>query len=591
MATSVEAGSAISQRRWIPVHAAIYCQEILRHIFSYYADVPSPAKQHGPFGPNLKTQGATLANLARTCRAFSEPALDTLWRRMDRLAPFIFVFSCAEEVTSDLFGLPEYRLRGEASEAEWNRFLKYTRLVRELYLRPFLGYQQLSDGSMRYLLERLEGRPLFPRLQVLHSLDVSHGGFDRRSALLYSGLRVLSLSMMFHFRQPTSDVIPRALETVHTASPELTTLILAVEEGQDIEIGVDALATIVSFRCLRELHLRRTLYLNYASLVQLANLELLERVSAGLRFDDAPPSHTACFRAVHDLDLRGSSEALTAFFAHFTIPGLQTLAINPTVHDLDVILSSAMADLFDRVPRTITSLLLEQGWMSNRDAPNLSTQTPTLVDMLQPLLQFRLLHRVEINFEYLPPVDDGCIKSMLEAWPNLTHLAIAPGRPYPSETFRLPTMNSLVLAATTYPKLEQLHLPLTDVSNVHILLLQQESFPGHSLKAVSLAPKCREDNDYIVRQIACLVDRLFPHLEFPLQSAWNYCRQWRAVKTHLVCMSAGRKHASLRELLERGRVVCMCACRGPEGINQVPDFHVHVTDKIIPVATSENWRL
>ena len=445
-------------------------------------------------------------------------------------------------------------------------------------MHPYMG-DNIADELMQDLLGRLGDRPLFPRLQVLQTLDVYPSGLDKKSALLYSGLRVLSLSMSHDITQRTSEVVPRVLETVYTTAPNLTTLILAAEEDQNIEAGLDTLAIIISFRGLRQLHFDGTFYLNYACLAQLANLERLEHLSASLHLRDVPPSKAVCFPLVHDATLRGSSADLAAFFVHFAIPNLKTLTANATTHDLRVSLRSAITDLFDHVPRTLTTLCLEQDWMRVVDTSRLGVRTSTLLDILQPLLQFRLLHAVEIAFAYLPPIDDDGIKSMLEAWPDLTHLTIAPGPSFTIEGDRIPTTKSLVLAATKYPKLKELHLPLVDISDTAAMLVQNESFSGHPLKAISLRPKCEKSEHHRIFQLALLIDRLFPHLEFPLESASDYCRIWNALSKHLMCMSAGRKHARLMELFETGRVVSVCMCGTEPGIDKVP--HVRLLSKLL----------
>lgn len=40
----------------------------------------------------------TLAALARTCRAFSDPALDYLWRKLDSLKPLIRCYTSVDDV-------------------------------------------------------------------------------------------------------------------------------------------------------------------------------------------------------------------------------------------------------------------------------------------------------------------------------------------------------------------------------------------------------------------------------------------------------------------------------------------------------------
>ena len=67
------------------MHRCLWIQEVLHNIFDNLADDL----------PSLETRGwptvghATLAQLARTCKAFTEPALDALWRFQPSLAPLV----------------------------------------------------------------------------------------------------------------------------------------------------------------------------------------------------------------------------------------------------------------------------------------------------------------------------------------------------------------------------------------------------------------------------------------------------------------------------------------------------------------------
>ena len=79
------------------MHNALLIAEVFRYIVDYLAKdtVQNPAAF--PTEDTRKTGGRALAALSRTCRAFSEPALDALWRRLHSLEPFL---QCLQTRTS-----------------------------------------------------------------------------------------------------------------------------------------------------------------------------------------------------------------------------------------------------------------------------------------------------------------------------------------------------------------------------------------------------------------------------------------------------------------------------------------------------------
>ena len=75
------------------MHRALNIQEILHQIFQNflpdsYVDALSYAS-HGPFDLPDEYGQSTILNLALTCRAFKDPALDALWWAMDDLTPLL----------------------------------------------------------------------------------------------------------------------------------------------------------------------------------------------------------------------------------------------------------------------------------------------------------------------------------------------------------------------------------------------------------------------------------------------------------------------------------------------------------------------
>ena len=79
------------------MHHALEIQEILSNIFFYCSPVLSPN-----LSPHFhKIVFPALAALARTCRAFKEPALDALWRELIDLSPLV---RCLPEASNRLSG-------------------------------------------------------------------------------------------------------------------------------------------------------------------------------------------------------------------------------------------------------------------------------------------------------------------------------------------------------------------------------------------------------------------------------------------------------------------------------------------------------
>ncbi|KAI0328264.1 hypothetical protein GY45DRAFT_1015639 [Cubamyces sp. BRFM 1775] len=118
-----------------------------------------------------------LANAARVCKAFHEPALRVLWRQLESLFPFFSLigpsFAVAQENVEQPYGRPSrdlYHLPDDLSGQEWARLHKYAPYVRILYLwhPPALIPHDLTPESwtsMKVLFGG--GEPIFPNLRNL----------------------------------------------------------------------------------------------------------------------------------------------------------------------------------------------------------------------------------------------------------------------------------------------------------------------------------------------------------------------------------------------------------------------------------------
>ncbi|KAI9062613.1 hypothetical protein FKP32DRAFT_814058 [Trametes sanguinea] len=120
----------------------------------------------------------TLAGLARVCKAFSEPALKVLWSQLYSSLPLFRVLPTlckAEEnvVVRGFEGGSLYHLQdADVNPYHWDRIRTYAGYVRELYDCGALSSQpvhgDITEESRTTILRLLDGRPLFPNLQLLN---------------------------------------------------------------------------------------------------------------------------------------------------------------------------------------------------------------------------------------------------------------------------------------------------------------------------------------------------------------------------------------------------------------------------------------
>ncbi|KAF7293290.1 hypothetical protein HMN09_01208000 [Mycena chlorophos] len=112
-----------------------------------------------------------LARLARTCRAFSEPALDALWRRpgSEALLRLVHTFPSGllRITTPSEYGKPyQVVVVRSLRETDWERPQFYARRVRELNIDGYFSLQRFKELVL-FLTAYTPTEILFPRLRSL----------------------------------------------------------------------------------------------------------------------------------------------------------------------------------------------------------------------------------------------------------------------------------------------------------------------------------------------------------------------------------------------------------------------------------------
>jgi len=161
--------------------------------------------------------GATAVSLARCCKSFEDPVLDALWVTQDRLLPLLRSLPGnvwkveADRIVSLLaaFGsvpLPQSNCSTEEkssnripTEAEWSRFRKYARGMRELKVD---ASQDLVTPDVLLALQLRAGNDhLFPRLRTFVCEGIAEGFIP--SIPLFLSSNVVSIRIQFVASSPT----------------------------------------------------------------------------------------------------------------------------------------------------------------------------------------------------------------------------------------------------------------------------------------------------------------------------------------------------------------------------------------------------
>lgn len=572
-------------------YAVWSCRELVDEILNHLApltkeDIKQTAKG---FQSRLRLSRSqcmkSLARLCRTCKTLSEPATAVLWRRLNKLDPFMRLFSQVQKQMaagrrSEKF-VRDCRRASHASrpvhdfrhssrpqalheaipDAEWARFQHYAQHLRELYDGGDPHRHIYPRATWTQLGARADGRPLFPRLRCLWSLQVDSAGI-LELPLLSPSVGNLSVVVQDHTVHHEPELIQRALQTVRQTVLHLEHLSLKCDEGNAFRGLSTAASSCLTFKDVRSLVLDGNLTVNRAILAGFCQLTALEHLSVTLYITDGERGllDFGSFPSLRKACIRGPPDDLARFFAGVSLPALRELSLDFSTDPAEAVLLASVASIFDAVPSGITHLELKRlrraSWFTPRSDEERRPRPHTLMPIIEPAMRLRALARVSIDFTFLPSVTDADIERMLEAWPELTELAIHYGG-RGGEDFEpgRPTAATLLSVATRSPKLVSLTLPDTDLRNAGTVL-PALPFPEHGLETLFLGSGIRIERDEQFLRAALLIDRLFPYLRLP-EDPMVYSDHYGELEKYLKAMQAGRVHAAFADELEPGSCVEM----------------------------------
>ncbi|KDQ53940.1 hypothetical protein JAAARDRAFT_38920 [Jaapia argillacea MUCL 33604] len=446
-----------------------------------------------------------LASCARCCRTWHEPAIDVLWRSVDR-------------TESWLESLLPVQRTGQGAYL-------YAKLIRRLSCDD-----KIHPTITIYLIHLSSGEALFPSLRAL-SFTISDQSPHGTAPYMFISPALRELSLSHEHGSFRSGSLKEKRESLYRADSTFLPFLDALSVAQKGDGGLEvlrllidlnlALSCIGKFHHLRDLSLRTGNSFQFLSQLQyLKNLQSLT-LNVGKELGLEEDVEEVAIPSLRALRLLGelSPSCATQILRLIVVPQLHSLCITSlgTVADCRacwVQVTSRFHHLRE---------LMYEAWFTDLIDGSVLDLAPFFHSL--PKME----HLNSLNFELRPEdenelahslTDDDC-EAMASAFPNLRTLAITIwDEAHPSPTFR-----SLVAFARGFSTLEHLAIPidasnLPPISEIPVLSHPLETLWFRSVKIVESAPRA-----------AYLLKRLFPALkEFgndfqtnpsSIEASWN----------------------------------------------------------------------
>ncbi|KDQ50479.1 hypothetical protein JAAARDRAFT_211652 [Jaapia argillacea MUCL 33604] len=465
---------------------------------------------------DIYQQRPILANIASTCRALSDPALDLLWHTMIDIEHLLILIPRVQIDRRSYGPYTTYHINGPIQPSAWRRFDSYAKRIRVLeYARPsYVLFILFAD------LGQYRPGPLLPNLRQLSWDDVT------QSRHQITELGHILLSFPTHSLREVT-VAATYVEQDDTAHRGL--LKMADLAQRDFLPRLASNAPMV--RCLTLSGYMPNLLLEtlpeFSSLTDLTMSDL-----DGVLIDGKTFRALSCLAALSTLsvDLRGvAAEALLGWTG---FPSLQSFTLDGTSVDIAAaVISTISSTLFNNVcikgsPRatveesrhlftrlrnfkhtlaTVSLTFDELTSPSNRRYP--------LTDIIESLLDLhRMLHLQIISHQpNAVLVTDDCMDKMAVAWPGIKTLDLLFGYSQPGITVR-----GLTAFAQKCPSLCDLCLDAIDF--LHRVDLGTVPLSKSCLRSISFRRWLDEahidENENVLEsfKIAQAIDRLYPDL-------------------------------------------------------------------------------
>ncbi|OAX35779.1 hypothetical protein K503DRAFT_802546 [Rhizopogon vinicolor AM-OR11-026] len=360
---------------------------------------------------------AAITVLARTCRAFKEPALDLLWKDM---WGFERLISCLPEGVSKI--TPEgWTLTRPLSPGEWNTVARYSHRIRSLTINESnLG--RIDDRIVQALISTPSRAPLLPNLRSLEWWDERERFLPLLHTLLVPTIRSMKLGCASHKPWAPSFTKSALLACLAARCPATRELVCAYTDDSHV---------ICEFICgWQELFHLEMGDLNTQSLRHLASLPSLKSLCFKTSYSDGtqPYSTPIFFSRLDEVSIT----APAPFLFNQCLKGVRFPSCRSVVSCVGEIEDSEFTYNFKEIPEPPYNLLNIPDLISSLSTSFSHTlerisinffyldiagglADPHLVlgfDAVTPLLSFNRLTELDLNFFCTSAIDDSRLKIM-----------------------------------------------------------------------------------------------------------------------------------------------------------------------------------
>ncbi|KAM5530655.1 hypothetical protein V8D89_015676 [Ganoderma adspersum] len=441
--------------------------DVLYHVFSYLDPI------HQSDDDRVYESRRSLALAARTCRGFTGPALDVLWKRLPDDQPLADLLCHLRIATREedpgylerlgktkprRYQLPYqggggYRLLGVAEAYEerwrlsrgydlkyflrtandprthpnWSRFVEYASRVRAITLFVFDGPAWCAVWEE--LLGVTDRAPILPKLLSVAFCHFSPQALNPGAfALISPSVRNLNLNVDNDGWRELDEKFRSIFTQSFSAAPEINKLRL---EFHPSSLG----PFLLQAHCSNLRHLEVFPLLDLDGLRLLTELSALQHLSISLSRQDFPSaSASLTFKSVTVLVVEGTWVNLGAFFATTHLPSMHTLTITgwdygDPAAELAKAATQCFSTLADRYP-SLASLRVSashgrvpppRGCVAYGISLINDAFAASLLDIVHPLLALSALRHLALGFpSYFDIVcTEADLRAVAEAFPAL----------------------------------------------------------------------------------------------------------------------------------------------------------------------------
>ncbi|GBE86885.1 hypothetical protein SCP_1001290 [Sparassis crispa] len=471
----------------VQVHQVLRNNDILREIFQTFSSSKGDARD--------------LLQSACVCKAFSEHALDALWREPPNLLPLLKLLK-ETIVRASLGQSPLYVIQGLIAVNDFRRMQLYARRIRCLDIE--LSRERIAPSVFIMLSHFARGKPLFPSLLKLRWRQAQSFGTELLSFMSPS-LATIEITSTAALSEGRDCTLESLIGFLVSETPHLKHLMLRCHVMRSSSIEY-----LAHFKDIRTLEIDCPVSAQSVTthLSHLSNLEGMTICLTALEVGDYQGPN-AVFQSLDSLELRQGSVSgaihvlQAAMFSpvldHFAVVELPLIGSLPKLHTLLTILS---------LPGENSSL--RYVFIDCRPIKGKFSANTRIVNIIQPLLRLRKLEEICVCLEHQKiQLQDEDIRDMAASWPHLQKLTVYQG------TFTSPRacLSSLLHFAIGCPHLTTLDLPGMKIGNLSSLVFEEVPVLSHGLQTLEFRMDSSERSSLKIRQCARFLDRLFPRLQ------------------------------------------------------------------------------